>query len=392
MTETYIPYSTQDIDDGDIAAVTEVLKSSFLTQGPAIERFESAISDYCQVPHAVAVSSGTAGIHIALAALDVGHKSRVWTSPITFVGTANAARMLGAEVSFVDIEPATGNIDTAALAEKLATAKRDNVLPHVLIVVHYTGRACDMAAIHALCQPHDISIIEDAAHALGAQHANGHKIGNSHLSQACVFSFHPVKSITTGEGGLVTTRCATLAKRLRRLRSHGTSRDRQDFVTPTRSADARGDWYYEQLELGYNYRITDIQAALGASQMTRLDGFIATRRRLTERYVRALDGLPLHLPPPSDQSAWHLYVVCLAEGARVSRRELFDALRAANIGVNVHYIPVHLQPYYAQFGFKTGDYPASEAFYASALSLPLYPKLTDDQQDRVASVIRQALV
>jgi len=392
MTEPYIPYSTQDIDDSDITAVTKVLKSPFITQGPAIERFEATIGDYCRVPHTIAVSSGTAGIHIALAALDIGSKSRVWTSPITFVGTANAARMLGAEVSFVDIEPATGNIDTAALTEKLTTARRDGSLPTVLVVVHYTGRACDMATIHALCQPHNIAIIEDAAHALGAQHGDGHNAGHSHVGQASVFSFHPVKSITTGEGGLVTTRSAALAKRLRRLRSHGTSHDRQDFVTPTRSPDARGDWYYEQLELGYNYRITDIQAALGANQMTRLAGFIAARRRLAQRYVHVLDGLPLHLPPPSDQSAWHLYVVRLAESARLSRRELFDALRAANIGVNVHYIPVHLQPYYAQLGFKPGDYPTSEAFYAGALSLPLYPKLTDDQQDRVVAVIRQALV
>ncbi len=391
MTDVYIPYSTQDIDDDDIAAVTEVLKSRFVTQGPAIERFEKAIVDYCQVPHAVAVSSGTAGIHIALAALEVDRDSLVWTSPITFVGTANAARMLGAGVSFIDIDKATGNIDTAALAEKLDAARRDNILPDVLVVVHFAGRACDMETIHSMCRQHNIAIIEDAAHALGSQYDDSTNVGHSHFCDASVFSFHPVKAITTGEGGMVTTRRADLAKRLRRLRSHGVSRNREDFIAPAQSTDEHGDWYYEQLELGYNYRITDIQAALGASQMTRLDDFIKARRALAERYSHLLDGLPLHLPPPSAHSAWHLYILRLAECARLSRRALFDALRAANIGVNVHYIPVHLQPYYRDLGFEPGDYPESEAYYAGAVTVPLYPKLTEDQQNSVVAVIRQAL-
>ncbi len=391
MTETYIPYSTQDIDDHDIAAVVSVLKSRFITQGPVIERFEAAVRDYCEVPHAVAASSGTAAIHIALAALDVGPQSRVWTAPVTFVGTANAARMLGAEVDFVDVDTATGNIDLAALAERLNDARQTDTLPDVLLVVHFTGRPCDMAAIEALCRPHDIAIIEDAAHALGARHGDGHNVGHAHVSAACVFSFHPVKSITTGEGGLVTTRSSIIASRLSRLRSHGISREIEDFTTPANDEIERGGWYYQQLELGYNYRITDIQAALGVSQMRRLDDFITARRRLAERYRQLLGGLPLHLPLPDANSAWHLYVVRLADDAGLSRRGLFDVMRAANIGVNVHYIPVHLQPYYTQLGFKPGDYPASETYYANALSIPLYPGLTNQQQDRVAAVIRQAL-
>ncbi|NNE21963.1 MAG: UDP-4-amino-4,6-dideoxy-N-acetyl-beta-L-altrosamine transaminase [Rhizobiales bacterium] len=391
MTDTYIPYSTQDICEADIEAVVAALKDPLITQGPAIGRFEKTIQDYCNVPHAVALSSATAGLHVAMAALDVGPGTRVWAPPMTFVGTTNAARMLGAEVSFVDVEAATGNISVSALQEKLAKAQRDNVLPHVLVVVHFAGRVCDMSAINNVCKPYNIAIIEDAAHALGAGHTGSIAVGHAHLSQACVFSFHPVKSITTGEGGLVTSRDAALADRMRRLRSHGTTRNPGDFTSPAAGNKDHGAWYYEQLELGYNYRLTDIQAALGASQMTRLDEFIAARRQRANRYTSLLDGLPLQLPPASDLSAWHLYVIQLAQDAKTSRRELFDTLRAENIGVNVHYIPVHLQPYYARLGFRPGDYPVSEGLYAGALSLPLYPKLTEQQQDRVAAVVRRVL-
>lgn len=389
MSEAFIPYSTQDIDDADIAAVVAAMKHPFITQGPAIERFETCVAGYCDAPHAVAVSSGTAGLHVAMAALDIGPRSRVWAPPITFVATTNVALLLGASVSFVDIDIATGNLDIPALEAKLAEARNDGALPDLLVVVHFAGRPCDMAAIHALCQPHGIAIVEDAAHALGARHDDGPNVGHAHFSQACVFSFHPVKSITTGEGGLVTTRNAALARRMRRLRSHGNTRDATEFVetaTPT-----TGAWYYQQLELGYNYRMTDIQAALGTSQMQRLNGFIADRRARAHRYAGLLEGLPLTLPPDSESSAWHLYVVRLAEHARLSRHELFDVLRSAKIGVNVHYIPVHLQPYYAGLGFRPGDYPASESFYDGILSLPLYPRLTDAQQDFVAATLRNAL-
>ena len=386
MTDKFIPYSTQDIDETDIEAVVAVLKDPFITQGPTVDRFEESVQRYCDVPHAVAVSSATAGLHVALAALGVGPGSRVWAPPITFVGTTNAALMLGADVDFVDIDASTINISTAALEEKLASAKTANKLPDVLMVVHFSGRSCDMAAIHALCEPLGISIIEDAAHAMGAQHVDGRTVGCCHHSDACVFSFHPVKPITTAEGGMITTRNADLAEKMRMLRSHGTTRNPDHYVNPD-----PGAWYYEQTMLGYNYRLTDIQAALGANQMNRLDEFMTRRRNLAARYPQLLSGLPLQLPPPSDLSAWHLYVVQLTDNALRSRREVFDHLRAAGIGVNVHYIPVHLQPYYARLGFKPGDCRAAEAYYENALSIPLYPRLSNDMQDQVVEILKSAL-
>ena len=390
MTDPFIPYSTQDIDEADIEAVCAVLRSPFVTQGPAIERFETAIADYCQVPYAVAVSSGTAALHVMLAALDVGQGSLVWTSPITFAATANAARMLSAGVDFVDIDPMTGNLDPGALAKKLDTARRNDHLPDVLIAVHYTGRSADMAAIAGLCRAYDVTVIEDAAHALGARHADGAAVGSCHDSAACMFSLHPVKAITTGEGGVITTRDARLADRMNRLRSHGVSRDSDGFLLPAHDCEV-GGWFYQQLELGFNYRLTDIQAALGASQMRRLEQFLTARRRLARRYADILQNLPVILPPASNRSAWHLYVIRLADDAKVARGAVYESLRAAGIGANVHYIPVHWHPYYADLGFRRGDFPVAEAFYRGALSLPLYPKLTDAKQDRVADGLRQAL-
>jgi UDP-4-amino-4,6-dideoxy-N-acetyl-beta-L-altrosamine transaminase len=386
MPDKFIPYSTQDIDDSDIAAVVEALKHPFITQGPAIEAFEAAIADYCNVPHVVAVSNGTAALQVALAGMGVDGNSLVWSSPITFVGTTNAALMLGARVGFVDIDMQTGNMCPDELDRKLQQAAAADDLPSVVIPVHFSGRACDMERIHALCTEYGVKALEDGAHAIGGRYAEGRPIGDSTLSDACTFSFHPVKSFTTGEGGAITTRDADLADRMRRLRSHGTTRDHRDFVNPD-----QGGWYYEQIALGYNYRLTDIQAALGSSQIRRLDQFMTARRRLAERYTAKLAGLPLALPPACPSSAWHLYVIRLLKEARLDRKGLFDTLRNAGIGANVHYIPVHLQPYYAGLGFAPGDFPVSEAWYEAAISIPLYTRLSDNDQDRVISVIADAL-
>jgi UDP-4-amino-4,6-dideoxy-N-acetyl-beta-L-altrosamine transaminase len=387
MIKKYIPYSTQDINDDDIDAVIDVLRSRFVTQGPAIERFERKIADYCGVEHAVAVSSGTAGLHIALAALGIGPGSRVWTSPNSFVASANAARYLNAEVDFVDIDIETGNVSLSSFERKLETARKNGTLPDLFLPVHYAGRPCDMDAIQSLCTRHNVKIVEDAAHALGAAYASGEKVGCARHSDATVFSFHPVKSLTTGEGGIVTTANEALARKLELYRSHGVTRDPAEFVVSDR-AEPSDAWYYEQTCLGFNYRITDIQAALGASQLDRLDTFIAARRDLAARYSDVLRDMPLHLPPKAEASAWHLYVIRLSRASPISRKFLFDALRKAKIGVNVHYIPIHLQPYYRDLGFKRGDFSNAEAFYDTALSLPIFPTLDVSEQDYVVETLR----
>lgn len=380
-----IPYGRQDIQPLDIDAVVEVLRSDWLTQGPTVPRFEAAVAEYCGVDHAVAVNSATSALHLACLALGLGPGDTLWTSPNTFVASANCARYCGAEVDFVDIDLATGNMSVAALAAKLEVAKRQGRLPKIVVPVHFAGLSCDMAAIAELSVRYGFKIIEDASHAIGARY-RGAPVGNCEYSDITVFSLHPVKIITTGEGGLALTRDAALAAKMRRLRCHGITREPSEMP-----AEPTGPWEYAQIELGYNYRLTDIQAALGLSQLARLDAYVARRRALADRYDRLLSSLPLQLPGRSAEaeSAWHLYVVRLSDPSR--RRAVFEALRAAGIGVQVHYIPVHTQPYYRALGFQWGDYPQAERHYRAAMSLPMYPTLTDAQQDKVVAMLREAL-
>lgn len=383
-----IPYGHQHISEDDIQAVVEVLRSDFLTQGPMVPRFEQAVADYCGVPHAVVVNSGTSALHIACLALGVGPGDRVWTSPNTFVATANCARYCGAAVDFVDIDPTTYNLSLQALALKLEQAERALALPKVVIPVHFAGLPCDMAAIHALAQRYGFRVIEDAAHAIGARYGDTVS-GDCRYSDITVFSFHPVKIITTAEGGLATTRSRELARRMELLRSHGMTREVAELEDPN-----EGPWYYEQQVLGFNYRMTDLQAALGVSQLQRIEPWIARRHALADAYDEALVELPLILPrrPAGSRSALHLYVVQV-DPARTAldRKTVFRRLRAAGIGVNVHYIPVHTQPYYRALGFSEGDFPISEAYYARCISLPMYAGLTDAQQERVISAVKEAL-
>lgn len=381
----FIPYGRQQISEEDIEAVVRVLRSDYLTQGPAVPAFEQAVARYCGAAHAVAMNSATSALHVACLALGVGPGDRVWTSPVTFVASANCALYCGATVDFVDVDPATGNLCATHLAAKLEQAERDGSLPRVVIPVHLCGRSCDMKAIRALSRRYGFAVIEDASHAIGARY-DGAPVGDCRYSDITVFSFHPVKIITTAEGGMAMTQDAALARRMERLRSHGITRDPADM---THAPD--GPWYYQQIELGFNYRMTDLQAALGLSQMSRLDAFVDRRHEVAARYADALAGLPLGLPPaePDGRSALHLYVVRV--GAGHDRRTVFEALRARDIGVNVHYIPVHLQPYYAALGFRPGHCPAAERYYAAAISLPMHPGLSDADQDRVVMALRDAL-
>jgi UDP-4-amino-4,6-dideoxy-N-acetyl-beta-L-altrosamine transaminase len=378
-----IPYGRQEITAADIAAVTAVLGSDFLTQGPAVPRFERAIADYCGAAHGVAVNSATSALHIACLALDLGPGDWLWTSPNTFVASANCGRYCSAKVDFVDIDPDSYNLSPAALAAKLEQAAASGRLPKVVIPVHFAGQPCDMEAIATLGQRYGFRIIEDASHAIGGRY-RGEAIGNCRYSDITVFSFHPVKIITTGEGGLATTQAPALAERMARLRSHGITRDPAGM-----QGKPEGPWYYQQIELGFNYRLTDIQAALGLSQLQRVDDYVARRQRLAARYDRGLADLPLRLPyrDPGHQSALHLYPIQVLK----ERRRIFEALRLADIGVNVHYIPVHTQPDYGQFGFQRGDFPQTEAYYDHAISLPLFPTMTEAEQDRVMAVLTAAL-
>jgi UDP-4-amino-4,6-dideoxy-N-acetyl-beta-L-altrosamine transaminase len=382
-----IPYGHQDITDADIKAVIDVLKSDYLTQGPAVPRFEQRVADHVNATHAIATNNATSALHLACRALGLGPGDWLWTSPITFVASANCALYCGARVDFVDIDPRTWNMDPAALETKLKEAKANNRLPKIVVPVHLAGQSCDMQAIHALSQRYGFRIIEDASHAIGGKYQN-HYIGDCRYSDITVFSFHPVKIITTAEGGMTLTNDDALARKMELLRSHGISRDP---ALMTHLPD--GPWYYQQIELGYNYRMTELQAALGASQMQRLDAYVARRHQIAQRYDEQLADLPLMLPwqHPDTWSAFHLYTVRVQSSHNAGkRREVFDALRAADIGVNVLYIPVHLQPWYQQFGFRQGDFPQAEEYYAEAIALPLFPTLTESQQDHIIGKLHEA--
>lgn len=383
-----IPYGRQDISDSDIQAVVEVLKSDWLTQGPAIENFEKKVADFCGAKYAVAVSNATAGLHIAYQAAGIQSGSRVWTSPNTFVASANAALYCGAEVDFVDIDPRTYNLSIEALEAKLLQAERNGKLPDLVVPVHFAGHSCEMDRLSDLSNRYGFKIIEDAAHAVGGRF-KGSPVGACNFSEAVVFSFHPVKIITTGEGGMILTNREELYQRLVRLRSHGITRNPGLM---TRSSE--GPWYYQQLELGYNFRITDLQAALGSSQMDRLDQFVKRRHELAKRYDRAFSDLGMQCPWHAQDvySAYHLYVIRLhTDRLKRSRREIFDELLGQGIGVNVHYIPVHLQPYYQTLGFNAGDFPEAERYYSEAITLPLYSGLSEADQDRVIRAVREAV-
>lgn len=372
-----IPYGRQDINEADIAEVVKVLRSDFLTQGPVVPAFEKAIGDFCGAQYAVAVNSATSALHIACLALGVGPGDIVWTTPITFVASANCARYCGADVDFVDIDPRTYNISVVRLAEKLEQAAALGKLPKVVIPVHLCGQPCEMEAIHALAQQYGFRIIEDASHAIGGRY-KGEPIGNGRYSDITVFSFHPVKIITTGEGGMALTNDFGLANQMLRLRSHGITRHAEDM---THAPD--GPWYYQQLELGFNYRMTDIQAALGLSQMQRLEQFVVRRHVLADRYDQLLKDVPVITPWQHEDSysGLHLYVIRLAvDSMKVSHREVFERLRVAGIGVNLHYIPVYHHPYYARIGYNPSDFPEAERYYAEAISLPMYPGLTEEEQ------------
>ena len=379
-----IYYGRQDIDKDDVEAVREVLESDFLTQGPAIERFEKTVASYCGAKYAVAVCNATAALHIACRAAGLQQGDVLWTTPNTFVASANCGLYCGADVDFVDIDEQTYNMSVQELEKKLASSAKK---PKVLVPVHFSGQPCDMEPIRRLAKEYGVTIIEDASHAIGAEY-KGRRIGSCEYSDMTVFSFHPVKIITTGEGGMVLTNNLDLYEKLKLYRTHGITRE------PNLMSRNDGPWYYEQIDLGYNYRVTDMQAALGCSQMKRLPEFLQRRRYLANRYSELLADLPLTLPyqKADTNSAWHLYVVRLRENRTLSQKNrLFQEMKGQGIALNMHYIPVHLQPYYQKMGFKRGDFPVSEAYYDEAFTLPLYYRLTDEDQVKVADALRLSL-
>ena len=383
-----IRYGQQDITQDDIDAVVAVLKSVNLTQGPAIPYFENSVMAHTGAKHAVAVSNATAALHIACLALDLGPGDWLWTSPNTFVASANCALYCGAQVHFVDTDPRTYNLCPQKLEAKLIEAQKTNKLPKVVVPVHLTGQPCDMAAIYALGQKYGFKIIEDASHAIGGQY-KGQPVGNCRYSDITVFSFHPVKIITTAEGGMALTNDDQLAARLGLLRSHGINRDPALMTEPM-----HGPWYYQQVALGFNYRMTDMQAALGASQMTRMAEYVRRRHDIAQRYNELLADLPVTLPwqSPDSYSAYHLYVIRLQlKKITATHRQVFEALRTKDIMVNLHYIPLHMQPYYANMGFKKGEFPDAEQYYREAISIPMHPMLTDEEQLFVVNSMREAI-
>jgi len=385
-----IPYGRQDINRDDIDAVVKVLCSDFLTQGPVVPEFENVVASYCGTSHAVAVNSATSALHIACLALGVGQGDIVWTTPISFVASANCALYCGATVDFVDIDSRTYNMSTTCLAEKLEQAEKSGILPKVVIPVHLCGQSCDMATIYNLSQQYGFKIIEDASHAIGGRYQDK-PVGSCLYSDITVFSFHPVKIITTAEGGMALTNDALLAKQMQRLRCHGITSD------PVEMSDRACSeiWNYQQVGLGFNYRMTDIHAALGVSQMKRLDEFVSKRQVISNRYDQMLSDLPLILPYQSENcySSLHLYPICLDfNGIQKTQRKVYDALRSKEIYVNLHYIPIYRQPFYEKMGFRAGYCPQAEQYYSTAISIPIYPNLTSSQQDIIIALLREQTV
>ena len=383
-----IPYGKQDINQQDIQAVVNVLQSDFITQGTQIPVFEQSLANYCHASYAVAVNSATSALHIACLALGLGKGDYLWTSPITFVASANCALYCGAQVGFIDIDAQTYNLCAEQLEQKLIQAQKNNTLPKIVIAVHFAGQACEMQKIHVLSQQYGFKIIEDASHAIGGKYLD-QPIGNCCYSDITVFSFHPVKIITTAEGGLAMTNQIELAQKMQRLRSHGITRDITLMDT-----EIQGDWYYQQIELGFNYRMTELQAALGISQMQRLDEFVIKRHQLQQRYHQLLADLPIILPYQSESSysALHLYPIQLClDKIKLTRKQVFEQLRAKGIGVNVHYIPVYQQPYYRQLNIAQDSCPIADSYYRQAISLPLFYSLTIEQQNNVIKVLIKIL-
>ena len=382
--QPFLPYGRQTISEADIEAVVAVLRSPFLTQGPAVPAFEQAVAAKVGAAYGVATNSATSALHIACLALGLGPGDGLWTSPITFVASANCGRYCGADVDFVDIDPATGLMGTTALANKLKLAEANGTLPKVVVPVQFAGSSCNMEVIGQLAERYGFAVLEDASHAIGGSY-QGAPVGNCRYSAISVFSFHPVKIITTGEGGMATTNDPLLAQRMAELRSHGITKDPNRFEQP-----APGPWSYEQQQLGFNYRLTDIQAALGLSQLQRLDKVVAERNRLLSRYQELLADLPLRLLEISEgvHSAVHLAIIRLTDSGPAQHRLVFEGLRAAGIGVQLHYSPVHLQPYYRQLGFAEGDLPEAEAYQLNAISLPLFPGLKENDQELIAKTLK----
>lgn len=383
-----IPYGKQEITQADIEAVGDVLRSDYLTQGPVVPLFEKTVADYGGAQYAIAANSATSALHIACLALGLKAGDWLWTTPVTFVASANCGLYCGAQVDFVDIDPKTYNLSVDRLSEKLQEAERLGILPKIIVPVHLCGQPCDMEAIYKLSRRYGFKIIEDASHAIGGKY-QGKPIGDCRYSDITVFSFHPVKIITTAEGGMALTNNEALAQKMALLRSHGITRDQECMTHPS-----DGPWYYQQIDLGFNYRMTEMQAALGVSQMTRLDEFVTKRHEIAKNYDKSFGGLPVETPwqHPSSYSGRHLYVIRLdLASIKPTHRQVFEWLRKCGIGVNLHYIPIHMQPYYQEFGFKIGDYPEAERYYAEAISLPLYPGLTSAEQDRVIQAVKEAI-
>lgn len=383
-----IPYGRHDVTGDDIDAVVSVLKSDFLTQGPNVEIFENSVATKVGANHAIAVNSATSALHIACLALGLSKGDWLWTTPISFVASANCGLYCGARIDFVDIDERYNNICPDRLEEKLIFATKKNCLPKILIAVHLSGQPCEMEKIYKLSIKYGFNVIEDASHAIGAKY-KGDYVGSCRYCDITIFSFHPVKIITTGEGGMALTNSALLADKMSLLRSHGITRERHQM---TRDSD--GPWYYQQIDLGFNYRMTELQAALGISQLRRLDAYVRKRNELAERYNKHLTNLPISLPEThtASYSARHLYVIRLhLQELKLTHLEIFDSLREAEIGVNLHYIPIHLQPYYSKYGFKSGDFPNAENYYKTAITLPLYPKLKNEEQDYVVKILKGAL-
>ncbi|EOA3793967.1 UDP-4-amino-4,6-dideoxy-N-acetyl-beta-L-altrosamine transaminase [Acinetobacter baumannii] len=385
----FIPYGKQNINQADVDAVVQVLQSDFLTQGPQVPLFEKSVAELVGAKYAFAMNSATSALHVACLALGLKKGDVLWTSPITFVASANCALYCEADVDFVDIDPDTYNLSVDALKEKLEIAKKNNRLPKIVVPVHLCGQPCDMEKIHALSKEYGFSVIEDASHAIGGKYKERY-IGSNQYSDITIFSFHPVKIITTAEGGMALTNNEDLAKKIDLLRSHGVTRNPEFMTKPS-----EGPWYYQQVELGYNYRMTELQAALGVTQLTRLETFVAKRHEIAKKYNELLKDLPLITPYqlPETYSGLHLYVIRLKlDELSKGRKEIFEILREKGIGVNVHYIPVHTQPYYQQLGFKQGDFPEAEAYYEAAISLPMFPDLTDEQIQYIYQTLKEVLV